>query len=198
MEMKDALAELAGRRSDELVLAPFTGALVWQDLSSSPELDLPFWGAMGKASSTGLGLALALPERRVWVLDGDGSLLMNLGSLVTIAHMHPANLVHVVLENGVYATTGRQPIPGAGVADFAQLARAAGFPSVYSFTNLHRWRAEVDDVLSAPGPTFVRLKVEPAPLPRERVVDRLPRRSTRLSVADMQRAIEAWRTGESE
>jgi thiamine pyrophosphate-dependent acetolactate synthase large subunit-like protein len=82
------------------------------------------WGSMGMASSIGLGLALARPDTRVFVLDGDGSLLMNLGSLATIGLLQPANLVLVVVDNEVYATTGGQPTPTALGADLEAAARA--------------------------------------------------------------------------
>ena len=98
----------------------------------------------------------------MWVLDGDGSLVMNLGSLVTIAQQAPANLLHVLLENGVYEVTGGQPVPGAGLADFATMARAAGYRSAYRFDTLAALEASLDEVLAAPGPTFVTLVVEEA------------------------------------
>jgi thiamine pyrophosphate-dependent acetolactate synthase large subunit-like protein len=82
------------------------------------------WGSMGLASSIGLGLALARPDVRVFVLDGDGSLLMNLGSLATIGLLRPANLVVVVMDNEEYATTGGQQTPTAHGADLATAARA--------------------------------------------------------------------------
>ena len=82
------------------------------------------WGSMGLASSIGLGLALARRDLRVFVLDGDGSLLMNLGSLATIGLLHPANLVVVVMDNEEYATTGGQPTPTAYGADLDAAARA--------------------------------------------------------------------------
>jgi thiamine pyrophosphate-dependent acetolactate synthase large subunit-like protein len=84
------------------------------------------WGSMGLASSIGLGLALARPDARVIVLDGDGSLLMNLGSLATIGLLRPANLVVVVMDNEEYATTGGQPTPTAHGADLDAAARAMG------------------------------------------------------------------------
>src|SRR6476660_6306895 len=84
------------------------------------------WGSMGLASSVGLGLALARPDVRVYVLDGDGSLLMNLGSLATIGLLHPRNLVLVVMDNEEYATTGGQLTPTAHGADLAAAARAMG------------------------------------------------------------------------
>src|SRR5262249_13115280 len=82
------------------------------------------WGSMGVASSIGLGLALAKPHARVFVIDGDGSLLMNLGSLATIGLQQPANLVLVVMDNEEYATTGGQATPTAQGADLAAAARA--------------------------------------------------------------------------
>ena len=84
------------------------------------------WGSMGLASSIGLGLALARPDVRVFVLDGDGSLLMNLGSLATIGLLRPANLVLVVMDNEEYATTGGQKTPTAHGADLEAAARAMG------------------------------------------------------------------------
>jgi thiamine pyrophosphate-dependent acetolactate synthase large subunit-like protein len=82
------------------------------------------WGSMGVASSIGLGLALARPDLRVFVLDGDGSLLMNLGSLATIGLLQTPNLTLIVMDNEEYATTGGQPTPTARGADLAAAARA--------------------------------------------------------------------------
>jgi len=82
------------------------------------------WGSMGLASSIGLGLALARPHLRVFVLDGDGSLLMNLGSLATIGLLRPPNLVVIVMDNEEFATTGGQPTPTAYGADLDAAARA--------------------------------------------------------------------------
>lgn len=189
MDMKEALAQFSRRRTDELVVVPFTGGLAWQDLSDRPTLDLPFWGAMGKASSTGLGLALAVPDRRVWVLDGDGSLVMNLGSLITIANMAQRNLVHVVLENGVYATTGGQPIPGSGRVDFVGLARSAGFPRTYAFKNESDLESGLDEALFGDGPTFISVRVRPVALPYGSASTRLPRRRTPQAAMEMRREL---------
>ena len=109
------------------------------------------WGSMGLASSIGLGLALAQPDVRVIVLDGDGSLLMNLGSLATIGLLRPANLVVVVMDNQEYATTGGQPTPTAHGADLDAAARAMGIAA----TATVRTEAELERVLD--------LGAEPAP-----------------------------------
>jgi len=122
------------------------------------------WGSMGLASSIGLGLALARPDIRVFVLDGDGSLLMNLGSLATIGLLRPANLVLVVMDNEEYATTGGQKTPTAHGADLDAAARAMGVPR----TATVRTAAELGDVTQpdrgGEGPAVIVAKVsESAP-----------------------------------
>jgi len=92
-------------------------------------------GSMGMASSIGLGLALA-QEKRVYIIDGDGSLLMNLGSLATVAAHAPKNYCLVVVDNKGYGSTGHQPTPTAGRTDLAQLARAAGIEQVCAVKTL--------------------------------------------------------------
>ena len=92
------------------------------------------WGSMGLASSIGLGLALARPELRVFVVDGDGSLLMNLGSLATIGWTRPANLVLIVWDNQVYGTTGGQDTATAHGADLEAAARAMGATATATVT----------------------------------------------------------------
>jgi thiamine pyrophosphate-dependent acetolactate synthase large subunit-like protein len=84
------------------------------------------WGSMGLASSIGLGLAMVQPDLRVVVLDGDGALLMNLGSLATIGWTRPSNLVVIVWDNQVYGTTGGQDTATAHGADLEAVARALG------------------------------------------------------------------------
>jgi phosphonopyruvate decarboxylase len=86
-------------------------------------------------------------------------MLMNLGSLVTIAAQAPRNLVVIVCVNGVYEVTGAQPIPGGGTVDFGLLARAAGFSATDRFTELEPWTAALPEVLTAPGPRLIELVV---------------------------------------
>jgi sulfopyruvate decarboxylase subunit beta len=94
------------------------------------------------------------------VLDGDGSLLMNLGSLVSIAAAAPRNLVHFVCENGVYESNGKHPIPGRDKVDFTGLARAAGYRHCHQFSDLATFESEIGGVLREDGPVFVDLKIE--------------------------------------
>ena len=130
-------------------------------VTTDEKLDFPLSGCMGKASSVGLGIALAHPERKVLILDGDGSLLMNLGTMVTMASKSPENLYHFLFDNGVYAVTGGQPVPGSGRADWEQMAKGAGYAAVYSFDNLEDLTTGIDQVLASQGPVFVHLAVAP-------------------------------------
>ncbi|HKT08350.1 MAG TPA: thiamine pyrophosphate-dependent enzyme [Gemmatimonadaceae bacterium] len=162
MPAKEALAAVhAARGPRDIVITTMTPARDWMLLPQHP-LDLVLVpSAMGSAPSMGLGLALAQPDRRIIVCNGDGSMLMNLGSLVSIVNAGATNLVLIVFVNGTYEVTGSQPVPGAGLVDYAALARAAGFESVYSYTSDDAWRRDVRQVFEATGPTFVFLMVEP-------------------------------------
>jgi len=157
-----ALRMISRHRGHAVVVTTMSAGFLWRRVSTLRDLDLLHSDVMGKTSSLGLGLALALPDRRVVVLDGDGSLLMNLGSLVTIAAMAPRNLIHVVFGNAAYLTSGNQPIPGAGTIDFTGFATAAGYPSVHRFTDADGLARGLGDAMGQPGPVFVYLAVAPA------------------------------------
>jgi len=123
------------------------------------------WGSMGVASSIGLGLAMARPERQVVVLDGDGSLLMNLGSLATIATVAPPNLTVVVLDNGECGTTGGQPTATARGADLAGAAAALGVARTATAGTVEAIGAAVAAALAESGPWVIVAKVkESAPV----------------------------------
>ena len=120
------------------------------------------WGSMGLASSVGLGLALARPDLRVFVLDGDGSLLMNLGSLATIGLLQPRNLVLVIMDNEEYATTGGQPTPTAHGADLEAAARALSIATTATVRSAEQLHAAID--AGEDGPRVIVAKVsESAP-----------------------------------
>jgi phosphonopyruvate decarboxylase len=168
MMKRDAcLQVLARHRTDEIVVAVYQAAQEWLYISPS-DLNYTFTGAMGQGSSHALGIALGRPDKRVVVLDGDGSLLMNLGTLVTIAHAAPTNLVHCLCQNGTYETNGAVDIPGRGKVSFPGLAREAGYPQTYTFADLDEWDRNVDRILREDGPIFVDLHVEPGePYPED-------------------------------
>jgi sulfopyruvate decarboxylase alpha subunit len=122
------------------------------------------WGSMGLASSIGLGLALARPDRRVIVLDGDGSLLMNLGSLATIGVYRPSNLLLIVWDNGEYGTTGGQKAATAFGADLAAAGRALGISRAVNVGTRGELENAVDSSSDDAGPGMIVARVsESAP-----------------------------------
>jgi sulfopyruvate decarboxylase subunit beta len=159
MNHQEALEVLASRRGSRIVITTMGSIGIWPSLSDTPLDFFYIPSAMGQGPDLGLGLALAQPTRGVIVVNGDGSMLMNLGSLVTIAN-HPANIFLVIIENGLYEVTGGQSVAGAGSTDFAGLARAAGIARVYSFDSIPAWRQGADAALAGAGPAVICLKVE--------------------------------------
>jgi len=171
IDLSDALTAVrTSRGTNDVVVTTMGASRAWMEAGTQP-LDFTFVpSCMGHATSLGLGLALAQPKRRIIVCNGDGSMLMNLGSLVTITAQAPTNLVVIVLDNGVYEVTGAQPTPGSAdgrslgrAVDFAAIARGAGFESVYRFSTAEEWAAGAADALGAHGPVFIWLDVTPVP-----------------------------------
>jgi sulfopyruvate decarboxylase subunit beta len=171
MSLVEALQVLHSlRQPDQVVLSTMAAAREWMKLGTSP-LDFIYApSAMGEAPALGLGMAIAQPDKQVVVLNGDGCMLMNLGTLVTITAAAPPNFVLVVCDNSVYEVTGRQQTAAAQSArppdravDFCQIARGCGFVAVHEFERIADWRQGAPAVLAARGPTFVLLKVEPIP-----------------------------------
>jgi sulfopyruvate decarboxylase subunit beta len=116
--------------------------------------------AMGLASSMGLGIALSRPERQVIVLDGDGSVLMNLGGLTTMARYRPKNLVHVVFDNESLLSVGGFPTATSTGSDLAAIAKAAGVPRTTTVTTIEAFSEAFDDALSAGELSTVVAKVD--------------------------------------
>jgi len=116
--------------------------------------------AMGLASSMGLGIALAKPDRRVVVLDGDGSVLMNLGGLTTLARYRPRNLVHVVFDNESLLSVGGFPTATATGSDLAGVAAAAGVPRTATVATVDAFRSAFNEALGAGDLTTLVAKVE--------------------------------------
>lgn len=116
--------------------------------------------AMGLASSTGLGLALALPNQAVLVFDGDGSLLMNLGSLSTMARYRPKNLVHVVFDNESLLSVGGFPTATSTGTDLEGIARAAGIPKALTVRTVEDFRTAMKQALNEKQLTTIVAKVD--------------------------------------
>lgn len=117
--------------------------------------------AMGLASSIGLGLALNLPHERVLVLDGDGSVLMNLGTLATMARYRPANLVHIIFDNGsLLSTGGFASHTTSGITDLAAIARGAGVAHVAAVSSFYEFMEAVADAFDRHEMSVIVAKVE--------------------------------------
>jgi len=116
-------------------------------------------GSMGLASSIGLGIALSRPQQRVVIYDGDGNLLMNLGSTAMIAHTAPANLIHLVFDNGVYASTGNQ-VAVSQTVPLDRIAGAAGYRSSVRVSTPASLTAAYSAAANAPGPAFILAEIE--------------------------------------
>jgi sulfopyruvate decarboxylase subunit beta len=116
--------------------------------------------AMGLASSMGLGVALSRPELKVVVFDGDGSILMNLGGLTTMARYHPSNLVHVVFDNESLLSVGGFPTATATGADIAGVAAASGIPRAQTVSTLDAFTAAFEEALATDQLTTLVAKVE--------------------------------------
>jgi thiamine pyrophosphate-dependent acetolactate synthase large subunit-like protein len=160
MTRDELLVPLARIRTDEVVVTTMSTTRPWGRLS---DRDLDFASAdsaMGHAADLALGIALARPERTVLCLNGDGSMLMSLGTLALAVESGASNFLLFVVDNGSYEITGHQPYPGAGKLDFGGLAKAAGFPLVFRFDDAAAYAEAVPDLLRAPGPTFVHALVE--------------------------------------
>ena len=156
MPVSAAVDVLARRRRDQVVIPTMTVMPLWARRAGAAR-DLPCHGFMGGGSTLGLGIQLARPDVPVWVLDGDGSLAMQLGSLLTIAQARPRRFLHVVLHNGVYATSGAQPLVAEGRMSFSELALGAGYVAARPFRDDASFDAEIDDLLALEGPVLVEL-----------------------------------------
>ena len=156
MKPEDVLKVIAAHRGDAICVPTMTTSPAWREMQPD-DLSVGCVGFMGGASSMGLGLALARPDRRVIVLDGDGSLLMQLGSLATNAGAAPRNFVHLLFKNGVYHTSGAQGIPGGISVDFVLMAKGAGYRQVLSIDTLDEFKRRLPELLKAEGPVFAEL-----------------------------------------
>ncbi|WP_298240413.1 thiamine pyrophosphate-dependent enzyme [uncultured Bradyrhizobium sp.] len=120
-------------------------------------------GSMGLAFPIALGVALAQPDRRVFALEGDGSLLMQLGALSTIATLKPKNLIMIVMDNGIYQITGAQPTPAASVADIVAIAAGSGLANSAWAADEEDFERLVDVAMSAAEPHLIAVRIDDKP-----------------------------------
>jgi len=191
MTKDDVLSALAAARTDEVVVTTMGMVRPWARHSTHPLDFASADSAMGHAADLALGIALADEGRRVICLNGDGSMLMSLGTLMVAVEQRARNFVLFVSQNESYEITGNQPIPGAHAVDFTLLARGAGFTSVHAFDDAAAYRRALPPVLAAPGPTLVVVKTEKGD---ERPLSRGPQEEAaylQTSLPDAARALRA-------
>ena len=148
-------------RGNAIVTSAGTAGRHWTDISDQPARDISLGGAMGHTTSAAFGLALGLPDEKVVLFDAEGSLLMNLGVIASIAGKQPKNFVHFVLDNECYATTGGQPVPNSAEIDYAAMAMGAGYASAYNFDDLEEFATSIEDIMKEDGPVMVSIKIQP-------------------------------------
>ncbi len=150
-------------RADDLVLS--TTGMISREVFVTDDRVGNFYmlGSMGLLSSFGLGLAILNPEQRVFILEGDGSALMNLGALPLIAEEQPVNLVHFILDNEAYESTGMQPSISSEV-DLAEVARSCGYQRVARVEDIKDLKSALLECDNGPGPHLVLVKVAIAPV----------------------------------
>jgi phosphonopyruvate decarboxylase len=157
----DMLQIFQKHRGDAIVV-PGRGGKFWNDISGKEALDVPLGDpAMGGHCGFALGLAMAVPHRKVVMFDSEGDLQMSLGVLMTVAEQKPANFYHFMLDNECYATTGGQPVPNAQNVQYDLIAKGAGYPRAFAFSDLDAFAKALPDILEQRGPVFVALKIVP-------------------------------------
>jgi phosphonopyruvate decarboxylase len=160
VQQREAMRILRGQISDEDIVILGIGSPNIDWLALGPrELNFSIFAAMGLAQSFGLGIALAQPERRVVVMEGDGGVLMSLGAISSAAEQAPPNLKHFVFTNRSFGATGNQPLPNAAQIDFAAAARAMGAASC-SIQTLAELRAHAPRLIGEPGYLVVSIETD--------------------------------------
>jgi thiamine pyrophosphate-dependent acetolactate synthase large subunit-like protein len=160
MKRFEAIQCISNLLTDEPVIASLGHPAYELFAAGDRPLNFYTWGSMGLTSSIALGLALARPDRHVIAVDGDGSLLMNLGSLATIGACAPPNLFVVVMDNGGYGTTGGQKTATAGAANLAGAARELGIARSQTVADTAALSAVLRESRRVPGPWLVVAKVD--------------------------------------
>ena len=159
IEALDLFRAFQPHRGKAIVTTTGTAGRNWKDVSTNEARDVTLGGAMGHTASAAFGLAMGLPDEKIILFDAEGSLLMNLGVLATVAGKKPKNFYHFLLDNECYATTGGQPVPNAEQINYAGMAREAGYASTFHYEDLEDFATNIESILNETGPVFVSVKV---------------------------------------
>ncbi len=181
MSRRDAITAIIDSIPDGTPVVATTG-MTARELFEVDDQPAHFYmmGSMGHAAAFGFGVAIAAADKKVVVLDGDGSALMHLGTFSTVGHYAPANLVHVVIDNEAYESTGNQDTTSS-TTDLSEVARACGYKVTRRFDDETTLRTEVAAALASNGPTLLHVKVH------RHVANKPVRITSRWTAADIGR-----------
>ena len=160
MKANECMQILAKHRGDAVVVCALGMAANEWWAATKSEDSFYMHGGMGLASTFALGLAIAIPETPVWVINSDGGLCMNTGTLLTEAGQQLRNMKHFVVDNQCYQTVENMPMVNQDGADYTMMARGAGFQRAITIDNLDDLDRKMPEIVAAPGPYFIRLRVE--------------------------------------
>jgi thiamine pyrophosphate-dependent acetolactate synthase large subunit-like protein len=162
MDFRACFELLAGHRTDQLVVTSAGNtSSMWWELTQDRERSFYMEASMSLVSMFAGGLALGLPDARIWAISGDGAFAMNPGMLMVERQLALPNVVHFLASNRCYGATSEVPLPNAQANDYVQVARGFGLQRVFAFDRLDDLRRDLRTLIDAPGPTFVVLELEP-------------------------------------
>lgn len=158
MIRKEAIQLIAKEIGDQPIIS--ANGFMSRDLYETKEKESNFYmiGSMGLASSIGLGIALKKPKKKIYVFDGDGNILMNLGSLVTIGSVKPKNLVHFIFDNKSHESTGGQPTNSSNI-ELEKIARVAKY-KIFIISKKYQIKKIIHKIQNENGPILVLVKIE--------------------------------------
>jgi sulfopyruvate decarboxylase subunit beta len=177
MKYVDCFRFLAGRRTSELVVTSAgNSSKVWWHLTRDGDASFYLDASMSLSTLFASGLALGVPETRIWAFMGDGAFCMNPGMLMVERQMNLPNLTHFLVSNRHYGATSNAPLPNQTLNDYAAIARGMGLERVFSFDDVAALERSFEQVLApnVEGHTFVVLEVEPLAVAEQRAMDSPP------------------------
>ena len=165
MSREEAIQRVAAALGEKDCIVSTTGMISRElfeyraSMNQRHERDFLTVGSMGHASQIALGIAMAQPERRVWCFDGDGAVIMHMGSMAIVASKQPKNYVHVVFNNGAHDSVGGQPTVGLHI-DLPAMAKSVGYKATYSVDNMADLNAILGEEQNLEGPVLIEVKVK--------------------------------------
>ena len=158
MDRKEAIEFISERINNSPIIA--ANGFISRDLFSSSEKKTNFYmiGSMGLASSIGLGIALKKPKKKIFIFDGDGNILMNLSSLVTIGSLQPKNLIHIIFDNNVHESTGGQPTHSNQI-DISKIAKTLRY-TIFSVRTKKSLENTLEKIRNMKGPIMILVKIQ--------------------------------------